>query len=481
MKRWKKLMAVTVAVVLAAVPVQAMAAGWEAEEQESFSGAWEVAELADTSGLAGGIMAQEAAEGSVELLSADIPASCSQQEWDVLAYTNKERLAAGLDPLTTFTRMQWAAGTRAIELHTLFDHIRPDGSMCYTVLNDKNISGWWTAAENIAAGYGSAASVVEGWMNSPGHRANILTKDLSHMGVGYYYTNSGYGAHWVQLFIGSCNFNSLSITGLEDGLVVERGTSLEDLGLACKLTCSHGNSYLPLDDAYCSGYDPKDTSGEPQTVTVNVLGRSTTFQITVKGAQVPGNTSLRVTGRTTSTVSVQWDRVSGAEGYTVWYQSEYDNGVSRKVFTGGNVTSWTHTNLQPGTKYFYTVRAWVDNGTGGTHDYVFGEQSPTQRGTTKPVAARIASVTASDGKIKVRLSKAADGAELYSMCYGNSADCFGEGDFRVGIRTQYTSRTLTPEFEPGVYYVAVKSYRDLGNNKKIYGDWSNVVRVPVRN
>ncbi|HCF82769.1 MAG TPA: serine protease, partial [Ruminococcaceae bacterium] len=51
--------------------------------------------------------------------------------------------------------------------------------------------------ENIAYGYRTPAEVVEGWLNSPGHRANILTGSFTHIGVGY----NENGNYWVQLFI----------------------------------------------------------------------------------------------------------------------------------------------------------------------------------------------------------------------------------------------------------------------------------------
>ena len=57
------------------------------------------------------------------------------------------------------------------------------------------------AGENIAAGYGDPASVMNGWMNSEGHRANILNGSFGQVGIGYYTDpNSGYGTYWVQIF-----------------------------------------------------------------------------------------------------------------------------------------------------------------------------------------------------------------------------------------------------------------------------------------
>lgn len=59
------------------------------------------------------------------------------------------------------------------------------------------------AGENIASGYSCPEAVLRGWMNSEGHRKNILSPKYTHIGVGYYYTSSGnYHHYWTQEFIG---------------------------------------------------------------------------------------------------------------------------------------------------------------------------------------------------------------------------------------------------------------------------------------
>lgn len=221
-----------------------------------------------------------------------------------------------------------------------------------------------------------------------------------------------------------------------------------------------------------SDYDvAKDENGnlviKPAVNNSNLIGQKVISDVT------PEKTTLKVTDRTTSTVSLAWDKVDGAEGYTIWFRSEYDTQVSRKIINGGDITSWTQNGLQPGTKYFYTIRAWVKTADG----YVFGEQSPVQRGTTKPIAAVVKSVSATNGYIKVALAGKAAGAEMYSMCYSKSVNF---NDFKVGIRTSYTNRTFSKAVSAGTYYVRVKSYRDLGNNKRVYGAWSNAVKVVVK-
>ena len=116
---------------------------------------------------------------------------------EVIRLVNEERAKEGLPALQTNDTINGAAQIRAAELPALFAHDRPDGSTCFTALDDADIR-YWTAGENIAAGYATPEAVVNGWMNSDGHRANILNKSFTTIGVGY----NGSGNYWVQLFVG---------------------------------------------------------------------------------------------------------------------------------------------------------------------------------------------------------------------------------------------------------------------------------------
>lgn len=182
--------------------------------------------------------------------------------------------------------------------------------------------------------------------------------------------------------------------------------------------------------------------------------------------------SLKVAKRTTDSVTLSWDKIQDAMGYTIWYRSEHESKVKRTIIRGGSNTSWVHKSLKPGTKYFYTVKAWIKE----DGKYIFSEQSAVQRGTTKPQAAKIKNVTVTNRRIKVTLTGTAKGAEMYSMCYSSDKNF---DDFKVGIRTSGTVRSFRETLKPGTYYVRVKSYRDLGNHKRVYGEWSNTVKVIV--
>ena len=113
---------------------------------------------------------------------------------EVIRLCNEERESAGLSPLKKSDSLTDSAAVRAGELPQKFSHTRPDGSSCFTALTEKGK----TCGENIAAGHQNPEQVVEGWMNSPGHRANILNPDFTEIGVGY----NESGNYWVQLFLG---------------------------------------------------------------------------------------------------------------------------------------------------------------------------------------------------------------------------------------------------------------------------------------
>ncbi len=115
----------------------------------------------------------------------------------VLAKVNAARAKNGLSALTLDANMNRAAAVRAAELAQSFSHTRPNGSRGLTALNEAGVS-YRTAGENIASGQQSAQAVVSAWMNSSGHRANILSSLFGRMGVGQ--ATIGGRTYWVQLF-----------------------------------------------------------------------------------------------------------------------------------------------------------------------------------------------------------------------------------------------------------------------------------------
>ncbi|MBE5862630.1 MAG: sporulation protein [Lachnospiraceae bacterium] len=120
-------------------------------------------------------------------------------EEQVVALVNAERAKEGLPALKVDETLQAAALARAKETVQLFSHTRPNGTSCFTILKEYGIS-YRYAGENIAYGQRSPEEVVNAWMNSEGHRANIMNKNFTTIGIGYYQTANG-TKYWSQLFL----------------------------------------------------------------------------------------------------------------------------------------------------------------------------------------------------------------------------------------------------------------------------------------
>ncbi|MFC7840837.1 CAP domain-containing protein [Streptomyces sp. NPDC001046] len=120
-------------------------------------------------------------------------------EAQVLALVNKERSAAGCSPLTANDRLTRAADDYSDVMASsgVMSHTGPDGSTMTTRVEAAGYQ-WSTLGENIARGQADAASVMKSWMNSPGHRANILNCSFKELGVGVHFGDGG--PWWTQNF-----------------------------------------------------------------------------------------------------------------------------------------------------------------------------------------------------------------------------------------------------------------------------------------
>ena len=116
----------------------------------------------------------------------------------VVEFVNQERTKAGLNAVTLDKSIASAALVRAKEIETSFSHTRPNGSKFSTALTEQGVT-FKGAGENIAWGQKSPEAVMQAWMNSEGHRANILNKNFTKIGVGYYQNAAGRN-FWTQLF-----------------------------------------------------------------------------------------------------------------------------------------------------------------------------------------------------------------------------------------------------------------------------------------
>jgi uncharacterized protein YkwD len=156
-----------------------------------------------------------ASPASVELVATDILTNTvflplirngNTPEAEVAVLTNQERAKVGCPALRISSQLDAAAEGHSADMavNDYFSHTSLDGRSPWDRINATGYS-FSRAAENIAAGYSTPAAVVQGWMNSDGHRANILNCSLTEIGVGYVYLAGDTGSvnyrhYWTQVF-----------------------------------------------------------------------------------------------------------------------------------------------------------------------------------------------------------------------------------------------------------------------------------------
>lgn len=145
-------------------------------------------------GAAGAVHLDRPVQGSSSV-SAGIQSSSAASE--VVRLTNSARSKNGYAALVEDGVLSEAAAVRAREIARSFSHTRPSGASFSSALSESGVS-YLRAGENIASGQKSASEVVNAWMNSPGHRANILNSSYSRIGSAS--VNIDGTHYWVQLF-----------------------------------------------------------------------------------------------------------------------------------------------------------------------------------------------------------------------------------------------------------------------------------------
>ena len=145
-------------------------------------------------------------------------ATPEQKAQEVFKLVNTERMKAGLQPYKYDLRLEKAAMVRAKEIAVKFSHERPDGTSCGTAVTQAGAGS--PTDENIGMGTSSAAEVMKAWMDSLGHKIAILSKNNTHIGVGYY------KGHWVQTFSDKPD-KKCTFTINANGGVFSDGTSIK--------------------------------------------------------------------------------------------------------------------------------------------------------------------------------------------------------------------------------------------------------------
>lgn len=130
------------------------------------------------------------------------PSGSSAYESEVIQLINQARSGEGLPALTNQSQLTSAARIHSDDMacNNFFSHTSPTTGSPFDRITAAGYSYSW-AGENIGAGYPTPADVVSAWLNSAGHRANILNTNYTHIGIGYAaWPDSDYGVYWTAVF-----------------------------------------------------------------------------------------------------------------------------------------------------------------------------------------------------------------------------------------------------------------------------------------
>ena len=390
----------------------------------------------------------------------------------VITLLNEQRVNNGLSPLTADSTLTAAAMQRAAETVIYFSHTRPDGSRCFTAFD-----GAWRG-ENIAAGQADPDEVITGWMNSTGHRKNILEANYTGVGVGCFnYKGINF---WVQCFSditadGSVRTGTASATAAVSastdyinmsGKLAEN--TFSSAGETTTFTVSNNNvgwTYITATvDSSSFNYSSSSSAAKVDpTGNVTVAGGGTAI---VTAATKKG--SLSVSDTLTSTapsltpsitsitagsgkVDLSWSSVSGAANYAVYYTA---NG---KWYNAGTTTAlkMTVSGLTGGTRYGFAVKAYLNGAwtSVSSSDIVYA--TPTAA-VEKP---KITKAEGQDGQVALNWTSV-NGATNYAV-YTYLNGTWSVAGYRTA--TGMYVRNLTNGTK---YGFAVKAY--------VNGTWSSV-------
>lgn len=390
----------------------------------------------------------------------------------VITLLNEQRVNNGLSPLTADSTLTAAAMQRAAETVIYFSHTRPDGSRCFTAFD-----GSWRG-ENIAAGQADPDEVITGWMNSTGHRKNILEANYTGVGVGCFnYKGINF---WVQCFSditadGSVRTGTASATAAVSastdyinmsGRLAEK--TFSSAGETTTFTVSNNNvgwTYITATvDSSSFNYSSSSSAAKVDpTGNVTVAGGGTAI---ITAATKKG--SLSVSDTLTSTapsltpsitsitagsgkVDLSWSSVSGAANYAVYYTA---NG---KWYNAGTTTAlkMTVSGLTGGTRYGFAVKAYLNGAwtSVSSSDIVYA--TPTAA-VEKP---KITKAEGQDGQVALNWTSV-NGATNYAV-YTYLNGTWSVAGYRTA--TGMYIRNLTNGTK---YGFAVKAY--------VNGTWSSV-------
>lgn len=451
------------------------------------------------------------------------------EAFKVLDIVNKERAANGLSPLKMDKGLLDTAMYRAAETSIYFSHVRPNGGIC----SDANPKMW---GENIAAGSINAERVMTIWMNSSGHKANILKSSYTSVGIGCIQVNGI--KYWVQCFsntaadteVQASSYSSkvsesAEIIDLAENisLIVSDNTDIKQ-GESTKLDVWMRNPGFTWADIYfdpsCLTFTSSDTSvltvaadgtitgvsGGKATVTVYIGGNTSTavsVDVTVTGTPTKDDSSSSSSDSSTSggnsSSGSSSDSSSSNSGNNS--SSGSNNGgsttVTKKSLSKGKITcgstyAFTGKQIKPSvtvkvgsTKLTknkdYTVKYSNNKKVGTATITVTGKGKYTGKLTKtfkiKPAKQKIQKLTAKKKAFYIDYVQK-DSATGYEIQYATNSK-FSKAKTVKVTKKKTDKKTISKLSGKKKYWVRVRSYT-IVKGKKYTGAWSPVKTVTTK-
>ena len=421
---------------------------------------------------------------------------------EILDLVNKERNAVGLDSLRMDYNLQLSAMKRAAEISLDFEHTRPDGSSCNSI--NSNIYG-----ENIAYNLKGAEDIMNLWMNSEGHRNNILYPNYKSIGIGCFKNGDIY--YWVQDFSISETSYELIKTGSQT-MTYTIPTLNENLKLyGRKVTNSGSSSFMDVGNkgSYIYGVYNKNSSSVysvgvlndftftssnsnvikiysdgtfnavgPGNATITIALKNNpsvkyTETITVKVLEPTKITGLKAQNQKTTTLEITWNLQNNtADRYEVYIY----NSKTKKYEKLGTISSNVGKvyGIQSGTTYKFKVRA-LRTVNGKTF---YGPYSDVLKTTTATDKTKITKTKGAKKKLTVNWKKISK-ATGYQVQVATDKK-FTKNKKSVTISKNKTISTTIKKLKgKKKYYIRVRTYRKVAG-KKVYSSWSSIKNVKTK-
>ncbi|NLZ45437.1 MAG: hypothetical protein GX896_01970 [Clostridiales bacterium] len=284
---------------------------------------------------------------------------------DIAALVNVERKAKGLSPIKVAPILNTAATIRSNEISTqaTLSHTRPNGTECFTIFDELNIE-YNTIGENIASGYSTAKDVMEAWMNSQGHKENILNSKYEYIGVGVVEKNGRY--YWTQLFAGYKNGYSGAYTPVlgqtppaTTTIVTTKPATKPPVVTTTKKPATTTTAKKPITTTLKK---PVTTTTSTATTTITTTTTAPISTTTSKNAwdsslpvDVPDKIQAPCAIASDNSINLAWDNTGNETGYIIYKYNKTKGDWEELART--STSSYTINNLPAG-MYKYAIKAY---------------------------------------------------------------------------------------------------------------------------